>query len=159
MPPTNRRRNTNHVNTAALGRELNKHMAERAKLQEEQDRLWEVIKHGHNRRAQMDAITNKIGKNTYAVDRLISQLARSGIRSGQVCTMAIGYLKSEIARNQRIVAHWEKTIREVESGRSCLVRSTGVEHRDTSNVRKYVAQKKRKIAEAQRYLSTLSRCA
>ena len=159
MKKTTNNKNANYINTAALGRELNRHLAERAKLQEQQDELWVVIKRGNNRSAQMSAITSKIGKNTYAVDKLISQLARSGVRSGQVCTMAIGYLKSEIARNQRIVSHWEKTIREVERGKSCLVRSTGVEHHDTSNVRKYVAQKKRKIAEAQRYLSTLSRCA
>ena len=156
---TYNQRNTNRVNMEALGRELRKHLAERAALQEQQDRLWEVIKRGNNRSSQMRVITDKIGKNTYAIDRLISQLAKSGVRSGQVSRMAIGYLKSEIARNQRIVSGWEKTIREVERGRSHLIRSNGVEHRDTTNVRNYVAQKKRKIAEAQRYLNTLTRCA
>ena len=158
MNKMNQKKNTNRINTYELGNQLHKHLAERARLQREHDDLWTVIhRYGCNRSAQMDKIDSKIGKNTYAIDRIIGQLVKVGCRSGKAHSMAVSYLKSEIARNQRIAAKWTKSIGEVERREHPFRRSTGEIHYDTTNARNYLAKVKRKIASAQSWLSNVNR--
>ena len=143
------------INTAVIGKQLRKHLDERARLQKKQDDLWRIIKQGYDRSYEMERIDELIGNNTYAIDSLIGQLVRAGCRSGQAYTMAVNYLKSEIARNQRIVSSWEQKIRSVQMRRSCWITSTGVKHYDCTNAYRYLAKKKSKTANTQRLLSQL----
>lgn len=157
---TNNKKNTNRINTYEIGKKLHKHLAERAKIEAEQDRLWADIKKRHiNRSAEMDKVDGRIGRNTYAIDKLIGQLIKAGCRSGRAHEMAVGYLKREIARNQRIVAKWERIIREVNRRESRLIDASGVHSYDTTSSKAYVAKKKRKIAECQQRLVQLTRAA
>ena len=145
----------NGINTVAIGNQLHQHLAERSRLQHEQDDLWNLIKRGYNRASEMNRIDEKIGNNTYAIDRLISQLIGARCRSGRAYSMAVDYLKHEIARNQRIIASWEQKIRDVQSGRSCWISSNGVRDYDCTFAYRYVSKKKQKTADTQRRLSQL----
>lgn len=145
----------NGINTTAIGNQLHQHLAERARLEQAQDELWKVIGRGYNRSAEMNAIDKKIGSNTYAIDGLIDKLIRARCRSGRAYCMAIDYLKREIARNQRIAASWEKKIYSVEHGDSYWRKADGTIGYDCSGAYNYLANKKRKVAEAQRRLSQL----
>ena len=152
----NTKKNTNYINTAAIGNKLHQHLVERAKLQQKMDELWEVIKrYNCNRCAEMSQISRKMGENTYAIDGLINQLIRAGGRSTKAHYMAIDYLKREIARNQRIVASRDRLVRAVQRGETYYINSEGITHRDVSGQMRYVAKKKQKIAQLQRMLSQL----
>jgi hypothetical protein len=100
----------NGINTADISNQLHQHLANRARLQQEQDRLWNEVKRGYIRTAEMSKVDKKIGENTYAIDKLIGKLISLRCRSGKAYSMAVSYLKSEIARNQRIIASWEQII-------------------------------------------------
>ena len=152
----NTKKNTNYVNTAEIGNKLHKHLAERARLQQKQDQIWAYIKRTQcNRTSEMEKIDAQIGANTHEIDKLIGQLIRAGWHSGKAHSMAIGYLKSEIARNQRIASYRENHIKKVARGESYWVSSTGKTHTDNASQIAYVAKKKKKIALHQKMLSQL----
>ena len=99
----NTKKNTNYVNTAEIGNKLHKHLSERARLQQKHDQLWAYIERTHcGRTSEMNQIDAQIGANTYAIDKLIGQLAKAGCHSGKAHEMAVDYLTREIARNQKI---------------------------------------------------------
>lgn len=149
---TNRR-----LNISALRSEFKTCLAKRASLQRIHDSLWNQIKQGYNRKQQLDNTDAQIGKQTHTINYIISKLIKSGQMNNVDCSMARNYLQSEIARNQRIVDYWIKSINKVERGRAGLISSSGVHHTNTSSLRQYVTQKKFKIAEAQRLLAMLRR--
>jgi hypothetical protein len=152
----NTKKNTNYINTAEIGKKLHQHLAERARLQQQHDELWVTIKRWNcNRSSEMHAIDAKIGANTFAIDKLIGQLVRASGRYGKAHDMAIGYLKSEIARNQKIAAKREKLADDVDAGRTHYICADGTVSTSTSDQRKYVAAKKKKIASHQKMLSQL----
>ena len=145
----------NGINTADIDNQLHQHLANRARLQEEQDRLWDKVHRGYNCQSEMNAVDKKIGNNTYAIDALINKLIKARCRSGRAFHMSVGYLKNEIARNQRIISKWTNIINDVERGRSGLIRCDGHRHSNTTSLRGYVAKKKQKTAQLQRQLSQL----
>ena len=151
----NNRNNRSFVNTDAIYTQLNKHIIERVKLQQKQDALWSLIKRGYKREAEMNAVDKSIGDNTYAIDNLIGKLISVKCRSGRAYSMAVKYLKGEIARNQRIISSWVEKIRDVECGRSCWIRPDGSRDYDCTFAYRYVANKKQKTAALQRRLSQL----
>ena len=150
----NPRRN-NAINTGAIANQLSQHFINRVKLQQEQDRLWNLVKRGQSCATALKSVDRKIGENTYAIDGLISKLIKARCRSGKAYSMAVKYLKSEIARNQRIISSWDYKIREVESGRSHWIDASGRVHYDSTFAYRYLAKKKEKTAQLQRQLSQL----
>lgn len=151
----NYKNNQNGINTAAIGNKLQQHLAERAKLQRQHDDLWSLIKRGYNRHGELKKVDSEIGKNTYAIDGLIGQLIKFRCRSCKAYSMAINYLKSEIARNQRIISKWLSDIDDVQRGRAHWINSRGAIHYDCTFAFEYVAKKKQKTADVQRLLSKL----
>lgn len=149
------KKRNNGINTADISNQLHWHLANRARLQQEQDNLWHLVKSGRSCVTALDTVDRKIGENTYAIDGLIGKLIYAGCRSGKAYSMAINYLKSEIARNQRICSSWEKKIYDVQYGRSCWINSAGVRHYDSTFAYRYLAKKKQKTAQLQRQLSQL----
>lgn len=145
----------NGINTANIGNQLHQHLVNRAKLEQEQDRLWSQVRRGYSRTSELDKVDKKIGDNTYAIDGLIGKLIAARCRSGKAYGMAVNFLKREIARNQRIISSWEQKIRDVLAGRSCWIDSSGRRHYDCTFAYRYVDKKKRKVAETQRRLSQL----
>jgi hypothetical protein len=145
----------NGINTAAIDNQLHQHLAERAKLQQRQDDLWNAVHRGYDRTTEMKKVDEKIGKNTYAIDQLIGQLVRARCRSGRAYSMAVDHLKQEIARNQRIIASWYGKIRDVQSGRSHWISPSGEISYDCTFAFRYVERKKQKTANTQRLLSQL----
>jgi hypothetical protein len=151
----NYKKNNSGINMADLSNQLHQHLANRAVLEQEQDRLWNRVHNGYNCTYEMNRVDEKIGNNTYAIDGIIGKLIKAGWRSGRAYSMAVDYLKKEIARNQRIIASWEEKIRSVKRGDSWWIHPDGSHSCDCTSAYKYVAKKKRKVAETQRRLSQL----
>ena len=154
----NQKHNRNNgINTADIGNQLHKHIANRARLQQKKEELFSIVKrYKCDRSSEISQITRQIGENTYAIDGLINKLIRAGGRSTKAHHMAIDYLKREIARNQRIVASRDTAVRKVQRGEWQYICSDGTVDHDVSGQMRYVANKKKKVAQLQRMLSQLT---
>ena len=142
---------TNSINVDMIYSQMKSAIERRNEMQERQDKIWARIKRtnssGH---AELCDIDNRIGQATHRVNELISKLCQCR-KAHRAMNLAYVYLTKEITRNEKIVTHQEKLIRDVEYGRTRLINSHGVTHTNTTNLRKYVAKKKEQIHKLERW--------
>ena len=143
------------INIDAIYAKLKTALANRVSLQALQDKEWEIVKRGVDRDAQLDAITDAIGRQTHEVNQLLSKLTQYR-KTHRAMNLAYDYVSREITRIERIVAHWQNTIREVDAGRSSLISSRGVSHTNTTNLKNYVAKKRQQLSKLNGWKSHLS---
>ena len=100
------KKRNNGINTADISNQLHWHLANRARLQQEQDNLWHLVKSGRSCVTALDTVDRKIGENTYAIDGLIGRscwINSAGVRH-YYSTFAYRYLakkKQKTAQLQR----------------------------------------------------------
>lgn len=134
------------IDVGSIYAKLKKALAERSRLQQRQDQLWDLIRRTHsNRSREMDKISEEIGHCTYAIDSLIGQLGHYN-KTHPAMKLAYDYSDSQIQRCQKIVSKWMKTVSNVDAGRSYLISSTGKTHTDTRGSREYIKKVQRKMA-------------
>ena len=143
------------INVDAIYAKLKTALANRASLQALQDKEWEIVKRGVDRDAQLDSITDAIGRQTHAVNQLLSELTQYR-KTHRAMNLAYDYVSREITRIERIVARWQTTIREVDAGRRELINSHGVSHTNTTNLKNYVAKKRQQLSKLNGWKSHLS---
>lgn len=144
------------INVDAIYAKLKTALANRASLQAEYDREWEIIKRRRiDRTEELDRIDRAIGRQTHAVNQLLSELTQYR-KTHRAMNLAYDYVSREINRIERIVAHWQNTIREVDAGRSSLISSRGVSHTNTTGLKNYVAKKRQQLAKLKGWKDHLS---
>lgn len=145
------------INVDAIYAKLKTALANRAALQAAYDREWEIVKRRRiDRTEELDRIDHAIGKQTHVVNQLLSELTQYR-KTHRAMNLAYDYVSREITRIERIVAHWQNTIREVDAGRSFLINSRGVSHTNTTNLKNYVAKKRQQLSKLNGWKSHLSR--
>ena len=143
------------INVDAIYAKLKSALGNRASLQELHDKEWVIIKRGIDRDAQLDKIDNAIGRQTHKVNKLLSELTQYR-KTHRAMNLAYDYVSREITRIERIVSHWQNTIREVDAGRRGLINSHGVSHTNTTNLKNYVAKKRQQLSKLNGWKSHLS---
>ena len=137
------------IDVDRIYKQMQEAICHRNALQRQMDNLWDVIKKHHcNREAEMDKVTNGIGNATHRINGLINELCRYN-KTHRAMNLAYEFISNEIARSTKIISSKERSIWRTEAGLQCLIRDTGVETTDTSNLRKYVAKKKAQVQKLQ----------
>ena len=95
---------------------------------------------------------------THRINRQLSQLSQYN-KTHKAMSLAKGYLEKEITRFQRIAGYWSGGIRDVESGRCCLISSNGRSDTDTRSSRAYVQSRYEKIGKLTKWLEHVKRFA
>ena len=145
------------IDVDSIYRQLKAALDRRAKLQEEHDRVWAVVQRNNvSRRAELDRISTKIGEETHKINQLVSQLCQYR-KTHRAMNLAYDSIGREITRIERIVEKQKRVIREVDAGRSSLIRSNGVTHCDTTNLKSYVALKQKQLEKLRGWQNHVAR--
>ena len=144
------------VNTSDMYSELKAAINTRHQLDAEMKRRWTEIKNGYARREEMDSITRRIGNQTYKIDSIIHRLSKCKNQHSAI-KLATDFLVGERNRTERIIKSNQQTIRDVRNGRCGLINSNGKRHRDTTQLSRYVNNKRQRLHEIDCLLRELRR--
>ena len=144
------------INIDGLYNQLKNALDQRVKYQGEHDKIWSYIKRTNNNGTQkLDVVDKKIGACTHKINQLIAQLCKYK-KTHKAMKLANDYLSKEINRIEKIINSNSTLINNVDRGRNTLISSSGVEHTNTTNLKKYVKLKKEqkaKLVQWKQYVS------
>ena len=145
------------IDIGAIYLQMKSVLAERAKLQKEQDELWSFIKrHKCNRSSQMAKITKSIGNSTHKLNKLINELCQYK-KTHKAMNLAHDYIVSEINRINKIINYQVKLIRNVNAGYTSLIDSKGETSTDARSLESYVKMKREQVGKLEKWKRSVER--
>ncbi len=160
----NHKGNKNYRNTTArrididaIYNALRAAIKNRNRWQEEQRKLWSIIKKTKaNHKNEMDAIGRHIGEETHKINCLISQLCQYK-RTHKAMNLAYEYLKREIERLNEIIKRRREYAELVRAGKAYYQLDDGTMSTNPNTDREYINQKMAQRSKLQNWLNYVSR--